>query len=225
MSGMGGMGVDTFVKAKTIKDAEKWALENGLADKVNYKKTSVEVANEINRVLSENLKQHNIKLDNIIPLNSRTKENKTNFFIVKTTKNIEATKIRQDFNYSTKNAKDMEAVNETLKKLDSSGLMKNVTLEDALTHESGHVIDGAINVRKWDTLSDDMQVALEKKWMDLDGDIELGGSRYKRSMNEKAGEYWDVQKTEEFAELYRLFKAGKLPKDIEYVADIFGELL
>lgn len=46
-----------FVPAKTIQEANQWALSNNLADMVSYKGSSVEVANAWNKSIFEHLQQ------------------------------------------------------------------------------------------------------------------------------------------------------------------------
>ena len=49
--------VAEFLEAKTLKEAEQWAIENCLADLISYKGASVEVANEWNRSVFEHLQE------------------------------------------------------------------------------------------------------------------------------------------------------------------------
>lgn len=46
----------TFREAKTIREAEEWAKENNLADNVSYSGLDVEVANTLNKVVFEHIK-------------------------------------------------------------------------------------------------------------------------------------------------------------------------
>ncbi len=47
----------TFKPAKTVKEAQEWAMKNNLADKVSYKGINVEVANEWNRGLFNHIQE------------------------------------------------------------------------------------------------------------------------------------------------------------------------
>lgn len=50
-----------FREARTIKDAEKWALDNGLTEKVRYKGLKLMTANRVNRHLAELFQQFEIQ--------------------------------------------------------------------------------------------------------------------------------------------------------------------
>jgi len=62
---------ETRIKPKSVpvfdstKDAERWAIDRGLAGAVDYSKLPVDVANEANRALSEYYDEYGIKLERI----------------------------------------------------------------------------------------------------------------------------------------------------------------
>ena len=222
MSGAGGIqqGPVQFVPAKNIKDAEKFAKKY-LADDVSYKGVSADIANLINEELFK-LGGGKQRLDAIGSCarigkitNSKSRNNRV---LAAVTANFDATTgemVGRYLQFSTKHMKDINTMETLLKRMNSNGQMINVSKREAITHEWGHLVDATNKVDKWSYYSD----GVWNKWKsEFSNPIKRKAAKEK--LQKEVGSYMFANNGEFFAESYRLYKHGKLPRELSAIEDM-----
>jgi len=199
-----------YIAAKTIKEAETWASTH-IAKRVNYKGISLDVANLINKTIRNNIGGSNLKFDYIDSSERMRKlwgmKGKGDKALMACYKKGEETAF-----VFTKNIKDMEIFETNLRKINNAGLMKNVSKEEAITHEIGHFIDFK-NEQGWDRPCDKLMSLFHRSVDDQLLDI----PPQRRKIQDKVGDYIFSNAREFFAECFRLWKFNKLPNELNFV--------
>jgi len=200
-----------FIPAKTIKEAEEWAIKNGLAYSADYSKLDIDKANLINKQFSL-LNKTGQKFHNIKPF--KGKKNKYKLFEVSASTDVKTGVIsRLELYYNPENVNNIEKY---IRELNEKKLIKNLTPEGAITHEYGHFVD-IINEKGWDVPSLKLDELMSEKFGNMK-------QYFLNQLRELAGDYIGSNSNEQFAEMYRLWKQGKLPKDFKFLDKFFKEL-
>tara|TARA_R100000742_G_C4272878_1_gene92233 strand:+ start:349 stop:1482 length:1134 start_codon:yes stop_codon:yes gene_type:complete len=202
-------------KHSRLKDATKWA-ETNVAKKVDFSKTDVGVANLINKQLKE-LQSKGIVIDEILP----TRKSKELFSVSAKYLTIGGTEtsIVQSikFKYGINNAGNKKRLNDSIRRLNEKGIIKNGTVESIMTHEYGHILD---YINPIDTLTSPSN-ALNKLLSDK---FKLNKLEILTKQSQISGTYILTNAEEQFAEMYRLWKENKLIEEFEFVGDFFNSL-
>ena len=202
-------------KHSRLKDATKWA-ETNVAKKVDFSKTDVGVANLINKQLKE-LQSKGIVIDEILP----TRKSRELFSVSAKYLTIGGTEtsIVQSikFKYGINNAGNKKRLNDSIRRLNEKGIIKNGTVESIMTHEYGHILD---YINPIDTLTSPSN-ALNKLLSDK---FKLNKLEILTKQSQISGTYILTNAEEQFAEMYRLWKENKLIEEFEFVGDFFNSL-
>ncbi len=196
-----------FAPAKTLKDAEAFAKTH-LANKVSYKGTDLRAANLINEGLYNNSKGGKLTFSEIGPLSK--KEGSRALFKVSPDGNT------FKFGFSQSTASSYDEIQQMLTIMEKDGFIKQAVVKDLITHEFGHRLDvaGKLADQSFDFFS---------KYTDLypnPASRELIGQKIKG----KLGSYWGTNRGEMFAESYRAYKTGILPKELGFAEKFFANL-
>ena len=206
-------------KHKHIKDATDWAVKN-VADVVDYSKTDIYVANLINEQLKQ-VQKNGYRIASVKP----TK--KAREFFVYSARQItiggEKTSIidKIEFKYGVNSAGSKEKFEETMKRLKESGQILNPTPKGIMVHEYAHFIDFINPIDKFT----DASYALNEL---LNDNFNLFQGHYQEVMRKQAkisGKYLQTNNIEQFAELYRLYKEGRLIDELQEIVPPFFDQL
>ena len=131
-----------FKPAKTIKEAQSWAIKNNLAKDVKYGKVDVSFANTINHSLSKLIKENKIPYDEIKVVN-RKSGGWEGIFLTNTLKinptTLKAQRRTLTINNGALSAHgDTKALDKYLKKSYENRFLVAESLEDLVNHEYGH---------------------------------------------------------------------------------------
>lgn len=226
-----------YTDVKTIKEAEVWAKAN-IADAVNYKQCTLEMANLINREWGKMMVPRGWRLSTIGPSRGRysafVRWIDTQVPVIgpdgkpvlgpwggpKYTKGVNV-----EFRYNPVYFKTKESLDLLNEGLASSGQIIGQTNEGLVWHELGHALDDFFGKEAGGLF----HYRTKELWQEFNvrfNDVQDRWAAIAR-LKAKHGTYmFDTHKGmyktgEFFAECYRLYKQGLLSEDIEWVADIF----
>jgi len=145
-----------FIPAKTIKEAENFAINNGLAKAVDYSKMDIYTANIINKRMFE-LNKTGRPFDKILPI-TKTKKAKNVVFEVETRANVKTGALETaNFHYSPFRTGTKERLDYTLSLLKDQKLILNTNATEMITHEFGHYLDNLNHVNAWRTANSSLK--------------------------------------------------------------------
>ncbi len=201
-------------KHKTVADAQNWATKN-ISKKVNYSGTDIYIANLINSEL-KNIKDSGLTIHNIKSMN-----HKTDIFRWDVSQDINTGYFTNiTFSYNKRLAGSTTKLNENIKKLRNSGQLLDATPKSMMTHEYGHFVNSINPLNKFYNAS----IGLDELIAEHFGNDLSTILHYKQEQAKISGKYLLKNNEEQFAELYRLWKEGKLIKELEFVGDYLQQL-
>ena len=201
-------------KHNTTIDAESWAKSN-IANKVDYSGTDIKTANLINSEL-KNIKDSGLTIHDVKPMN-----HKTDIFRWDVSQDLNTGYFTNiTFRYNKRLAGSTTKLNDSIKKLRSSGQILDATRKSMMTHEYGHFVADLNPISKFHNASVGLDEFIAKHF---DDDLHTI-LHYKREQAKISGKYLLHNTEEQFAELYRLWKEKKLIKDLEFVGDYLQQL-
>lgn len=201
-------------KHNTIIDAESWAKSN-IANNVDYSGTDIKTANLINSELKA-IKDSGLTIHNVKPMN-----HKTDIFRWDVSQDLNTGYFTNiTFRYNKRLAGSTTKLNDSIKKLRSSGQILDATRKSMMTHEYGHFVADLNPISKFHNASVGLDEFIAKHF---DDDLHTI-LHYKREQAKISGKYLLHNTEEQFAELYRLWKEKKLIKDLEFVGDYLQQL-
>jgi hypothetical protein len=206
-----GQEGEARLNARTTEEAEQWAMKN-IADTVDYSKMDVDVANLINKNLSE-LQAHGIRFGKIYP-----RDSKYDIFAVHVSKGFGSKII--NFSYNPKYVKDMDAFNKTVQTMHSTGTVLNANVSGIITHELGHFIDDTSSTGMFGAVSG----KLSAQWYNKFGDLTSRMAAETRLSKDIGFYIFQGGNSEFFAECFRLYRANELPSELAFSADFFKSL-
>jgi hypothetical protein len=206
-------------KHKSVQDATDWAIKN-VADIVDYSKTDIYVANLVNEQLKQ-VQKNGYRIASIKP----TKKAREFFVYSAEQLTIGGTKTsiinKIDFKYGVNSAGSKEKFEATMNRLKESGLILKPTPKGIMTHEYAHFIDF---INPIDNFTD-ASYALNQL---LNDNFNLFQGHYQEIIRKQAkisGKYVQTNNTEQFAELYRLYKEGSLIDEFKEIVPAFFDQL
>jgi hypothetical protein len=132
-----------FIPARTIKDAEDWAVQNEIARKVNYKGLTLELANKTNQQIFKRKREYDIIFDRIrisdIKKTDALMTTETEFVPNKITSNtliINKNRLKSIGD----NSLGSDDINKGIKKLFNIKWWTVENYEQAIDHELGHYL-------------------------------------------------------------------------------------
>ena len=201
-------------KHNTTIDAESWAKSN-IANKVDYSGTDIKTANLINSEL-KNIKDSGLMIHDVKPMN-----HKTDIFRWDVSQDLNTGYFTNiTFRYNKRLAGSTTKLNDSIKKLRSSGQILDATPKSMMTHEYGHFVADLNPISKFHNASVGLDDFIAKHF---DDDLRTI-LHYRQEQAKISGKYLLHNTEERFAELYRLWKEKKLIKDLEFVGDYLQQL-
>jgi hypothetical protein len=211
----------SWTAATTKAEAESWAKSN-VAAFVDYSKISLENANVINKNLSI-LISNGVKLDAVAPpaIVKRmmgTRRGRNFVYAVFHSEDLRSGTKRMMLAYNPAAVGTAEKAAATIKNLESANLIKASTADALVQHEIGHMID-FVNSARWNRASH----VLSNLWNNTFTDL---AARQAATAEFKliAGTYGATNGAEFYAECFRLYKQGLLPKKFDFIATYFQDL-
>jgi hypothetical protein len=207
-----------FKPAKTAQEAEAWAKKNGLAASVDYSKTDTATANLINETLME-AKGRGEGFDAILPLHKASKiagrkYNMRSVFTVFTGRDVQTGQWSYKMlGYNETHVASVESLKGAASQLRKSGLILDTSPRGLITHEYGHLVD-QVHGSKWGGAS----LNLSEKMAQAFDDPLFARSAINRQMA-VSGRYFDTNSAEQFAEIFRLHREGKLIDELKPIGE------
>lgn len=122
--------------------------------------------------------------------------------------------VRAYFSINAKNAGTMERINDYMARLDKAGVILNPKAEELIAHEYGHLVDQLNPVTRWTSIADDLYDEYKAlKYGDYGG--------LDTFIRNNVGNYMLANKSEFFAEAYRLYTYDAVPKQLEFIDEFF----
>lgn len=228
--------------AKTLKEAEDWLKAQGI-DYVDFtgvpgsyitEGVDLEIANLMNKNIYELLTKRKMtftalgpyrKMYNLVSNYPKPNLTPDGFLQAITTWQqggpAKRNFTRQVFSYNPNGCKTMARLKQSIGALENAGIQKLQTPDGVIIHEIGHIIDYQQPLLK------------SELWAEWRARVPNGMNPspewafFKNRLKDKVGSYIvsDIgpmkDQAEWFAECFRLHRTGNLPKDLEWMSDIF----
>ena len=219
---------DMAGRHETIKEAEAWAEAN-IAEKANYKFTTVQVANEINKGIVKNVPS-TVKFDVVGPTRKVARGRRPDGVVYEISSSYDARSGKQlslKFQYGRNHNASMEALEASLDHADDTGFLMPTGsradfIDEVFVHEHAHVIDAVDMPSKWGRHSDELETLILNSER-IEGDMaqKLALIRKQAAVT---GDYVNHNNAEQMAELYRAWKGDKLIKELKFIEPFMEEL-
>jgi hypothetical protein len=149
----GGTPTPAFVPAKTIAEAQEWAIKRGIAGKVDYRKlASVDLANDINEQLDTLVKKYGVKYDKVTVGNRKSGNWRgTPAMNVAMLKGNQVTERQLFINQGYFDRfSGLEEINEKIAEVKKKGWWAAKDMKDIVSHEYGHnlTVQGVVLAKK-----------------------------------------------------------------------------
>ena len=225
------LDVDDFVPATSIKEAEQFARDKGLAKNVNYKGFSLESTNAINKSLIGLKSRTNMPpLQNIgefkmvrdLRIADKISKRSRQQIVGQYSYLSDYGSVKVDREVMIFNKKRMGTLSDadaTFDALKETKQVHDMDFDGMVAHEYAHFIEAHNRVGEWESMSNKMwkDVVVKKYPDEFDMDF------FKQSVRDKVGSYALANDTEFFAEMFRLKYTNKLPNEFDFIGEWFDK--
>lgn len=160
-----------YSNVKTVKEAESWAVTNLNLKKVSYKDISVDVANYVNKSMSEIYNEYPL-------LNGFVQEIKTEGKARATASaalSFKDAKLNTKLNLSKRDLSDLKSIDEMIGRcVDAKWWTPKDGVKGIIKHEMGHMIEYAMTLKKYGVINENGKLADLSKLNEGFGAIKKG---------------------------------------------------